>query len=65
LEKNVIPDARTIAATPSLRRCAEIGHPLFAAIGAILAIMLYPRECVGPEHNPVDTVTPEQAGLTI
>jgi len=36
----MIADARTLAATPSLRRDAEIGRLLFAAAGAILAIML-------------------------
>src|SRR6266581_1931643 len=41
-EKNMIAGAKTIAATPSLRRCAEIGRPLFAAPSAILAVILRP-----------------------
>jgi hypothetical protein len=49
----MIADAKTIAATPSLRRRAEIGGPLFAPIGAIFAVMLYSRECVDTEYNPM------------
>src|SRR4029077_7090847 len=41
-EKNMIAGAKTIAATPSLRRCAEIGRPFFAAASAILAVILCP-----------------------
>src|SRR5258707_11799791 len=63
-EKNMIAGAKTIAATPSLRRCAEIGRPLFAAASAILAIIL----CPGSVSLPIkfgDIVTLEQAGLTL
>jgi hypothetical protein len=38
----MIAGAKTIAATPSLRRCAEIGRLLFAAADAILAVILFP-----------------------
>ena len=38
----MIAGAKTIAATPSLRRCAEIGRPLFAAVSAMLAVILCP-----------------------
>src|SRR5712672_3017281 len=42
-EKSRIADTTTIAATPSLRRCAETGGPLFAAAAsAILAVILCP-----------------------
>src|SRR5216684_5634479 len=41
-EKNMIAGAKTIAATPSLRRRAEIGRPLFAAVSAMLAVILCP-----------------------
>jgi hypothetical protein len=45
LRKNIIAGAKTIAATPSLRRCgprrcAELGRPLFAAVGAMLAVQV-------------------------
>ena len=49
---------------PSLRRCAEIGRPLFAAASAILAVMLCPVS-VSPPVNFGDIVTLEQAGLTM
>jgi hypothetical protein len=42
LEENTIAGAKTIAATESLRRRAKIGRSLFAAAGAILAVMLCP-----------------------
>ena len=38
----MIAEAITLAATPSLRRCADIGRPLFAAARAILAVILCP-----------------------
>jgi hypothetical protein len=47
----MIAGAKTIAATPSLRRRAEIGRPLFAAATAILAVMLRPVRCVTSEYN--------------
>src|SRR6266566_147353 len=50
-EKNMIAGAKTIAATPSLRRCAEIGRPLFAAASAILAVILCPRKGVSPRNT--------------
>jgi hypothetical protein len=59
----MIAGAKTIAATPSLRRCAEIGRPLFAAASAILAVILCPVS-----DRPIkfgDIVTLEQAGLTM
>jgi len=61
----MIAGAKTIAATPTLRRRAEIGRPLFAAASAILAVMLCAARCVAPEYNSASTVTLEQAGLTM
>jgi hypothetical protein len=49
--KNVIADARTITATPSLRRFAGIGRPLFTAASAILAVILCPVSVSAPENN--------------
>src|SRR5207249_8583871 len=57
-EKNMIAGAKTIAATPSLRRRAEIGRPLFAAVSAMLAVILCPvrvcrlRNTTRRHHNP-------------
>jgi hypothetical protein len=56
--------AKTIAATPSLRRRTEIALPLFAATSAIFVAMLCPVS-VSPQTNFSDIVSPEQAGLTI
>ena len=47
----MIAGAKTIAATPSPRRCAEIGRPLFAAADAILAVILCPRKWVAPSNK--------------
>ena len=60
----MIAGAKTIAATPSLRRCAEIGRPLFAAASAILAVILCPVSVWLPIKFG-DIVTLEQAGLTM
>jgi hypothetical protein len=50
----MIAGAKTIAATPSLRRHAEIGRPLFASASAILAVMLLcPVRCIASEYNSV------------
>jgi len=46
----VIAGAKTLAARPSLRRCAEIGRPLFAAASAILAAILCPV-CGSPSNT--------------
>ena len=69
-EKNTVADAKTVAAMPSLARCAEIGRRPFAAANAILAVILcppevLPRKCVAFQMNFGDIVTLEQAGLTM
>src|SRR5712671_767080 len=56
-EKNMIAGAKTIAATPNLRRCAEIGRPHFAAASAILAVILstvsvWPSNKIRRHRNP-------------
>jgi hypothetical protein len=68
-EENMIADANTLAATPSLPRYAEIDRRLSAAVNAVLAVILsprkfVPRKCVALSMNFGDIVTLEQAGLT-
>ena len=55
--KNVIADARTITATPSLRLFAGIGRPLFTAASAILAVILCPVSVSAPEYNSATSET--------
>jgi hypothetical protein len=64
-EERIVADAMTIAATPSLRRWAEIGRLLFAATSAILALILCLVVCRLQRMSFGDTVTPEQAGLIL
>jgi hypothetical protein len=61
----MIVGARTIAATPSLRRCAEIGRPLFAAASAILGTISCPVKVCRLRIQLGEIVTLEQAGLTM
>ncbi|MFL5240300.1 MAG: hypothetical protein ACJ8EL_22445, partial [Rhizomicrobium sp.] len=63
-EKNMIAGA-TIAATPSLRRCAEIGRPLFAVASAILAAIIISRKVCRFPIKSGDIVTSEQPGFTL
>src|SRR5436190_22777776 len=63
-EKNMIAGAKTIAATPSLRRRAEIGRPLFAAVSAMLAVILWPAVSASPSNKllRVRNLTPREGG---
>jgi hypothetical protein len=51
LEKNMIAGAKTIAATPSLRRRADFGRSRFPAASAMLTVMSHLVRCVASEYN--------------
>jgi hypothetical protein len=63
-EKSIIAGA-TIAATASLRLCAEIGRPLSALASAIAGVIIILRKVCRLRIQLGDTVSPEQAGLSM
>jgi len=58
----MIAGASAIAATPSRRRRAEVGRPLFAAASAILAIILLFPVSESPPNKLGDIVIPVANG---